>query len=271
MIKSTSLAIFSAVVGASMLSLAGNAQAQTVVDRQLEFVIDGSGSIASSDFGLQIDAYKAIFTDPNFFTTYVAPLPNQKIAVGALQFGSSVTEIAPLTLISSQADATAFANFFSSVPKDDGGTDTAAAINEATKVLITNNTAFSGPEIIDISTDGVPNDASEARQASIDSIAAGVNVINAIGVGSIDFSFLSNDLVRGTNVNGSPAFVLEASNFQQFQATLNQKFGSEVGPSDIIPEPSTIVGLLSVSVFGVGSMLKRKQKSKLNIAQLNAK
>lgn len=267
---SSDLAILPVFIGISLSCLAGSAQAQTVVDREIVFLIDSSGSISRTDFDLQIGAYRDIFANPNFFNTYVAPLPNQKIAVGALQFGSSVDEIAPLTLIDSQEDAIAFANLFNNVSKGGGGTNMTDAIIQGTSVLTSNT--FEGFKVIDISTDGNPSSQSSATQASVDSIAAGVNVINAIGVGSgVDINFLQNNIARGTNSNGSAAFVLEADNFDEFQATLDQKFAREVGPPSVIPEPSTVIGLLSVSAFGIGRVLKRKQKSRLNIAQLNAK
>jgi len=261
MLKFANIALGTSLIGLSVFSVSGSAQALTTVDRQLQLLVDGSGSINDTDFGLQLDAYYSIFADPNFFKTYVEPLPNKQIAVGSTQFGSNVSEIAPQTLIASQEDATAFANFFKNVTKDDGLTNMTAAIKEGTKVLTT-NTEFEGFKTIDISTDGVPTNQTTATQASIDSIASGVNVINAIGVGSgVDFDYLETDIARGTNANGSKAFVLEAETFEDFQNSLKEKFVKEILPPPAIPEPTTIVGLLTMSFFAVGSKLKRKQKA----------
>lgn len=159
---------------------------------ELALVIDGSSSISSADWALQIGAYQNIFQD-DFHTSFVLPSPFDAVVVGAFVFSGgtitltsggvpvgtetfAVSSVLDWTLIDSDEDAFAFGSGFAGLPQPGGQTNTGAALaiamggGEVGCVIpdICNvsprsprtgllDNAFSGDRmVIDISTDGVP-------------------------------------------------------------------------------------------------------------------
>lgn len=267
--------IFGISAALATLAFSTSASAQQAVDLELGLILDGSGSVSSRDFGLQVDAYQNIFTDPNFYDDFINPLMNDnglgQIAVSTWQFSSGVTQEIDWTLIEDQSSAEAFGNAFSNITQISGLTNTGGAINDATSSLLNND--FVGDRlVIDISTDGVPTVGPDPEQASIDSIAAGVDAINAIGVGlsSSGIDILQNQVVRGDD-----AFFLAADTFADFETGLETKLQREItnsGGGDptpptpptptpdtaTTPEPASILGFLTLGAIGT---LKRKKSS----------
>ena len=264
--------IFGISAGLTTLAFSTSVSAQQAVDLELGLILDGSGSVSSSDFDLQIGAYQNIFTDPNFYDDFISPLMNDsglgKIAVSTWQFSSGVTQEIDWTLIEDQSSAEAFGNAFSNITQIDGLTNTGGAINDATSSILSNN--FVGDRLVlDISTDGVPTVGPDPEQASIDSIAAGVDAINAIGVGlsSGGINVLQNQVVRGND-----AFFLAADTFADFETGLETKLQREItnsGGGDptpptpnpdtaTTPEPASILGFFALGAVGT---LKRKKSS----------
>lgn len=277
-----STVVHSALIGTScflsVLLFSTTTKAQTVVDLELALLLDGSGSVGNTGFNFQLDAYRNVFTDPNFFNDLVSSsIPDGglgRIAVSTFQFGSNVTQEIDWTLIDDQDSATNFGNQFLSITRGGGSTNITDAIDNATNGtpaditsgILTNE--FSGNrKVIDISTDGQPNSNAGSTQASIDAIAAGIDAINAIGVGSgIDENFLSNNIVRGDD-----SFLILASDFTEFEESLRVKITREVTGGNggnggnggtQVPEPANVMGLLTIATFGVNSLLKKNSTRK---------
>jgi hypothetical protein len=184
-----------AILAAAILGL--GAPRLDAAQLELALVIDGSGSISTADWQLQIGAYQNVFQN-NFYSTFVAPSTFDSVAVAAYVFSGgfefsvndqtfpvSVFSYLDWTLIDDDADAFAFGAQFAGLPQPDGTTATADALNTAANGGLVGcpafaalcspaaplsppfqlnatgllNNGFNGDRlVIDISTDGVPTE-----------------------------------------------------------------------------------------------------------------
>jgi hypothetical protein len=236
----------------SLSSMVEKVNAATMVDLELGLIIDASGSIGSDDFELQLDAYQSIFSDANFYQQFIEPGDKKQIAVSAFLFADDVRQDIGWTLIDSQNASTNFGKAFENITRDGIGglTNTGGAISTAANSIVSNN-FDADQQSLDISTDGFPtvsppnsslNPRDAAAEASNNALSNGVDAINAIGVGSsIDEAYLRDFIIGGKNGSGSNAFVLTASDFDEFTTTLETKIQREVvtppDPDPVTPTP----------------------------------
>jgi hypothetical protein len=235
----------------SFVALGILAPAQSLLAASLEIglVIDGSGSVSSSDFALQRDAYVNIFNNDfvgNFLTGDV-----DTVYASFFQFASSTQQEVGWVTIQTNADAQAFASAISSVTQLFGGTNTAGAINTVANSILTN--AFDGDsEVIDLSSDGFANDQVAAEAAAANALSDGI-VTNTLFVGTDPFGQAA--LADIAAAGGGTDFV--ANSFDEYEDALTEKLESEVN-GGTIPEPASILGLLTLG--GLGLTLKSKKK-----------
>ena len=225
---------------------------------ELALVLDGSGSVSASDYQLQLDGYLNAFTSASFYSNYVANSIYDEIYLSAWQFSSTVIEEVGWTLIDSQAAATSFGNLFNTTDMAQLGglTYTDVAIDAVVTSMAGNG--IEGTLIMDISTDGVATDSAAALLSADNARSAGVT-INAIGVGSIDASFLS-DLVGIGSGSAYSGFYLTASDFTEFGTALDTKLEVEVTGVNEVPGPASI-GFFSAGLLFLGSVLRRRKKA----------
>ncbi|MDY6785997.1 MAG: DUF1194 domain-containing protein [Cyanobacteriota bacterium] len=252
----------------AILGWVSPSQAQIQVDTELSLLIDGSGSISSSDFTNQLSAYANVFNNPDFFNDFSQSSLSQggtgQFAVNLIQFSSGATEELPFALIDSVAASQAFASQISSISQSVGVTNLAAGINLATSTLLTNEFEGTTSMAIDISTDGFPSSPIAAANAAANALNSGVDVINAIAVGSgANVAFLENQIIGGTNASGEDAFVLAVGSFgDEFQDAIEEKIVGELAPPPkITPEPASTLGFALVGAGGAIAAWKRKRLS----------
>lgn len=244
------LTAFSAFSAGSiaLLTVASSASAVTL---ELGLGIDGSGSISSSDFDLQLDGYSDAFSDPDFFSGVVEPSRFDNIAVGVYQFGGgffspAVEEEISFTTIENQSDADALASDILNINQNGGGTPLTDAVNTITND-INNNGIDSDRQVIDFSTDGAPNDESASIAAADDARANGIDAINSLGVGSgVDISFLED-----FSDAGNTGFVVQADSFDEFDTAIEDKLGREIqeGGEAVPFEAEGTMGLVALGGF----------------------
>lgn len=241
----------------------------------LGLVIDGSGSISSADFDLQTDAYASIFGDSDFFADFVEPSDFDALEVSVVQFGDSIFGFGPAIVevdrfaIGDQQDAEAFATLFD-FNQIGGNTPTADAIDVTAGLLLEPASDDVTRTVIDISTDGGANTGIDPVIAANSARAAGIDEINAIGVG-VGIDLLELEGIAGVGLGtDQEGFVLTPNDFGDFESTLTVKLEQEIvgdvelpGDSDsddgeAIPEPTTILGTLLATAIG-GRFVKRRQ------------
>lgn len=237
--------IVAAVPAALFASTADAAPIETA----LSVVIDGSGSIGTTDFQTQIDAYAAVLGDSSILAA------DGSVVINVVQFsteGSGIVEQTALR-IDTEADRTTLLNSINAMSQIDGLTD----IQEGINLGVTDMDAFLGgigagefasnfTKLVDVSTDGFHNEGgSPATEAQNAVNNLGYAAVNCLGIGSgADCSW--NDGV------GSD---FSASTFADVERVLVQKIGTELGT---IPEPAT-AALFGASLLGLGVMRRRRQ------------
>ncbi|MCH6259230.1 DUF1194 domain-containing protein [Puniceicoccaceae bacterium K14] len=210
--------------------------------------IDRSGSINSSDFQLQINAYKSAIAD-----TSVIPL-DSSVAIGVWSFGSSVNEHFAPSLIDSNNIGDLLTSF-DSIPS--GGL---TALGSAIDTISSSILGFAQPgdrTVIDISTDGRDTTGGNPDVSSANAIAAGIDQVNGLGVGlNADLSF----------IGGVDSFAISVDNFSDFEDAIKRKLRIEAGGSPIVvippspispnnptsvPDSHGTIGLLFLSFAGL--------------------
>lgn len=206
------------------------ASAQPVTD--LVFCIDGSGSIDDNEWLLQLLGTAAALADPS-----IVP-QNGTIRITIIQF-SSDTDPTPAVgpVIIDDTNAGSVSAQVTNIQQLGGSTNPSSCIDVALGVL-QNAMPPSSNWVIDISTDGNPNEPgtnAQAAQAALDSaanaMANGVDQINALGVGLSDtgLAFL-NDLVlpQGSSNPNDDGFVIAIEDFAAYAQAIAQKIAAEL-------------------------------------------
>lgn len=232
---------------------------------QLGFMLDGSGSVASSDYNLLRTG----------LANALASLPvDGTVEITIVAYGSGVDTVTPPTILTAASLPTIQAAI-NTHSKYGGGTATDAAIRSLTG-LMTGSGVFSAPDtrsIMNLATDGVPNSQSAAVSAAADAFAAGIDAmgIEAIGSGVSSQSALNNMAliafpdavtilpVNSTNIpnpiNGS--FVVPVSNFSELDAVLLAKVQASVIDPNPVPEPGSM--MLMAGALGVMVAISRRK------------
>lgn len=270
---------------------------------ELALIIDGSSSIIPADWNRQIGAYQNIFQN-NFYTNFIAPSQFTEIAVAAYVFSGGntfsvnnvpteyiVSSYSDWSMITNDAQAMTFGNFFAGLPQPGGQTNTSVALDIAvnggqvscpafvgncvpaaplappftlTATGLLNNGINGDRLVIDISTDGVPTlpsgngtpnqtDRDLAIAAANNARAAGITV-NALGVGGVDATFL--DALVGINPSATPTgFVQLAPTFLDFETALITKIGRETA----VPVPAA-VWLFGSGLLGLLAAARRRRR-----------
>jgi len=220
-----------------MLIYGSNAAALPI---ELSLVLDASGSISSSEWSTQVTGYSNAIN---------AVIPTDgTIAISVVRFAQSSSVVRAMTTISSVADRTALANFFTSLSQSGNGNTTciSCGITNAEGTL----TGTADKSIIDVSTDGGwntgvdPAGLATTVGTSAWAVANNADVVNALGIGT------------GTAPNfasGPGSFSLLANNFSEFQTVLIRKLQRETG----LPEPGTIA-LIGIGVLGLGFSRRKR-------------
>ncbi|WP_028887105.1 carboxypeptidase regulatory-like domain-containing protein [Teredinibacter turnerae] len=199
-------------------------QAGVVID--LALCMDGSGSINATNFTLQKEGTASAIEDE-------AVIPRDgSVRISAYQFAGSSTrvEIAP-TIIEAD-NATLVADAVRTIGQSRGGTPMASCLNTASQTVLAAEPA-SLLQAIDISTDGAPNSQSSTRNAAANAQTAGIDVVNAIGVGAgANISFL-NSIVFPQPAGGERGFVVAVNNFADYVEAVRLKIQREVQTVDL--------------------------------------
>ena len=217
---------------------AGNCVSQDeAVALDLAMCMDASGSVSWSEFQLQLEGTAAAIENPEI-------IPHDgTVRVSALQFSSRTRVELPPTVVT-RDNAEQVAAQVRGIRKLGGGTSIHSCINSAT-ALITQAEPASAIKVIDVSTDGRSSRSAAIRAAEA-ARDAGVDTLNAIGVGrGIDYTLLES-IVFPQPAGGERGFVLTIDNYDEYEAAIAGKVSREVRLVDLT------VGALSVEDGGPG-------------------
>lgn len=218
-------------------SIASAIVVQPNVEVELGLTIDASGSIGSTNFTTQRNAYVAALNNviPSFYGD---------IAIGVWRFASSVSLIQDTMVINDAADLAVLTTAIQNMAYTGGATAIGPSIEAASTNLL-GNAIDSNRQVIDVSTDGVANVGTNPVTAANNAVAAGIEAINCLGIGAnANCSFIA-----GTN-----AFSTIASTFADVQSALERKLRREITG---VPEPMTLA-LMGIALAGIGATRRRK-------------
>jgi hypothetical protein len=218
-----------------LLLLGGPARpAQAAAGVQLCIALDGSGSINPADFALAKTGLA------NALRNGAVTPQNGAVELSVVQFGKgtfsygAVLEVGP-TVITSAAVADTLADQIEAITQGQGSTPTHDGINLCTQT-ITGSSQFATAtrQLINIPTDGAPDDPDEAVAERNAALAAGIDEIDAEAIGagldptSSGFTFLRDQLVYPQPGYQAPpfvrgGFVISVADYADFEAAIAQK------------------------------------------------
>lgn len=233
---------------------------------QLGFLIDASGSIGTTNFNLMRSGY----------ATALAALPTDgSIEVTIYMFSNGTTVVQAPLVISSAADITNMVTALNNFVYVGGGTATDLGITAIANAM-TGSSNFSRNlrSIINLATDGVPNDQAAAVAAATAAQAAGIDAMTSEVVGgSVAAANAVADMVFSpvcgpsptcgvvlpdgsipTNPMTSTPWALQVNSFNDFGVAINAKVQAIV---NTVPEPTSfaLVGL----ALGLVAVSRRRQ------------
>ncbi len=205
---------------------------------ELGLAIDGSGSIGTTDFNLQRQGYVNALTDL---------LPTDgTVAVGVWVFGSSVSQVFNEQIIDSAAKKAALITSISNLVYPNGSsTALGPAITNAAARLLQND-IVGDRQVIDVSTDGFGNSGINQVTARDNALAAGIEQINGLLVGSSASS---------TFVGGTGSFSIAADTFADFEAALRRKLTIEITGG--VPDAGSTLAMLGIGCVTIAGLRRR--------------
>lgn len=228
----------------------------TPVDVELSLLVDVSGSVSQAEYALQRDGYKTAFYDADVQAAILNGTLGS-IAVNYIEWDSSAVQRIAFTQLNSVSTIESFADSIGVLTDStSGGTAPGTAINYAMGFFGNNvDNGFEGTRnVIDVSGDGEENtgaDTSDARDAAL---ANGIDTINGIAIGGTSLeTWYTNNVMGGDN-----AFVLLATDFNDFSSAIKTKLVSEITGTSPVPEPGTML-LFGVGLLGLAGVSRKKK------------
>lgn len=246
-------------------------QAQAVaVDSELVLLVDiVQPELSQSNFNGLMNAYASTFTSSQMLNSIQAGATG-RIAVSMMFYGGAGTQVTavPWMSIGNATDATTFASLVMSAirPTTFAFSNSAAALNAATQSFGTETGAAgngfeSTVQIIEVASAGIPlnSQAAAATAASANALASGVDLINAVAMGTFSnaiTNFYANNVIGSTLPGVTPSLTTSPLNGAlalTLQGNLSTAVGTGASASiSAVPEPGTLALLVPAMVLLFG-------------------
>ncbi|MCG8356779.1 MAG: DUF1194 domain-containing protein [Kiloniellales bacterium] len=216
------------------------AQSERLVDLELILAVDVSSSVDAAEFDLQMQGLAAAFRDPAVLAA-IRATGGRGIAVSLIQWsaGGDQTIAVDWTAVRDRASADLFADRLARTPRLILGGDTSikGAIRYAARQFEQNG--FAGlRQVIDISGDGgaiVTLETAMPDKARDGAVAQGIT-INGLAI--LDEVPHLQAYYRDYVIGGAGAFVMVASDYQDFAAAMLEKLVREISDRPVASLPS---------------------------------
>ncbi len=262
-----------AIAGLAVASLGFQARAESV-DSEIVLLVDiVRPELTNTEFSRLMDGYATAFTSSQVINSIQSGVFG-KIAVSMMFYGGSSMQVVsvPWMRISNAAEAQSFASIVRSISRptsydysNPGAALTAATRSFGTETGNTANGFESQAQIIEVASAGIPTSsmASSTAAASSNALASGVDLINAMALGTFSSSinnFYSANVI-GSTIDGVPAGVTNSNFNSGLASTMNSLLTESVQTGvavsvTSVPEPSSLVGLLPATIL----LLKRRRR-----------
>ncbi len=248
MAKKNILAAIAVALTIAIMSI-GSVSATDKVD--LFFLVDGSGSISSSDFQLQKEGLAEAIKD----STVIPQDGSVSVCVIVFGYGDDAKVIVSPTTINSQSTADSVFATVMAQSQPGGGTPMAAAFDLAVANFPGDP---SGRQVIDLSTDGEPDSATATTNSRDAALDKGFDEVNAIGVGLTPGGsaeqFLQN-LASPQPSTSAPGFYMPAVSYQEFKDKMRDKIIKEVQPTPTQPSEGPSGGQAAAAAIAIAAIM----------------
>lgn len=223
------------LAGAALLLVPAAARAE-LVDLELVFAVDASGSVDDNEYRLQLGGIAAAITSPDVLEA-IAKGPTGRIAVNLLVWGEAryPKDESGWMVVGSKQEAEAFGTLVAGFPRwQVGGTGLGDGLAKSVTSIVEN--AYTAPRmVVDVSGDGretPPRDHTvllpQARAMALfhGVTVNGLAIIN--DVPDLDIYY------RAEMIVGSGSFVEVARDYTDFARAMKRKLLREVQPEPIV-------------------------------------
>ncbi|MEX2630974.1 MAG: DUF1194 domain-containing protein [Tistlia sp.] len=214
------------------------ARAATAVELELVLAVDGSSSVTSWEFDLQMRGLSAAFRDPEVQGA-VRAAGDLGIAVTLVQWSGRDRQIKAVewTLIYDGASAAEFAADLDAAPRYVTGGSTAIGNAIGFSQLLLESNGYQGKRrTIDVSGDGRTNQGVQTPELRDAAVAAGIT-INGLAILNEDPGV--DAYYRDNVIGGSGAFLISATDYRDFARAIRMKLIREIGGPPLVQAPAT--------------------------------
>lgn len=221
------------------------------VGLKLALLVDVSGSVSTTEFGIQRSGYSAAFRSAAVQNAIANGLSGTdgKVAVTLIYWSTTSVVAVPWTTVSTAAQANALADAIDAAARPGtigGSTGIGQAINFGKARIDAGPTSVA--TVMDVSGDGEENVNNLAflQFARDNALATGVDTINGLVIGSETLrTYYQNNVIGGTN-----AFARRVDSFDDFGPAVEDKIIEEI--TNVVPLPLGVWAGLAL-MGGVGA------------------